>query len=117
MTLPTGPNTRERVIAHLEKHPERDDYLASHENTRFGIAEAVGVTPCYMSGALRTMFLSGVLKRRLGRVQGHAPMIHVYFINDHKATGKHSLDQLGEVLSELDKAQKIIREMMGGTGR
>lgn len=116
MTAHPGPIVKDRIVAHLVKHPERDDYLASTENTALGIAAGTGVSRAHADVVLKQLQFEGRVRVRLGRVSDRKKRANVFFSNDRPDQPPNkTCSQLLEVAYELDRLQKLVHEMIGGS--
>jgi len=106
---------RERILVHLAKYPEKDKYLAKHENTQDGVAEGVGIHRAHAAVELKKMYYGGEVTIRLGRINGGQVRRKVYFKNGYKRTvSKGAQRQIQEALCLMDRAARIMRGMRDG---
>ncbi len=109
------PQTRrERILAHLERYPERDDYLAGPENTLHGIARAVGISDRNISTCVVQLIRDGSVRRRLKRVDGagRRQFVH-YAVRGWAGSSSPDETRIGEALSHLEKAREILTVLRG----
>jgi hypothetical protein len=106
---------KDKVLTHLAKYPEKDDYLASPGNTAPGIAVEAGVSRAHADVVLNKLHFEGRVRKRLGRVPDRRARTQVWFLNDKTGQPPNkTCTQLEEILWEVEQVQRHIREMIGG---